>query len=94
MYVCFSSNVTRQLRVNIQANLLIPNLAILPSKEDGEEINRAIFTTNSKLMELINEQNSFVEEEAKAQNANLRTQGGLKTMLFVEIIVCIILGCL
>lgn len=45
-------------------------------------------------MELINEQNSFVEEEAKAQNANLRTQGGLKTMLFVEIIVCIILGCL
>jgi hypothetical protein len=32
---------------------------MLPSKEDGEEINRAIFTTNSKLMELINEQNSF-----------------------------------
>lgn len=94
LYVCFSSTADQQLRVNIQANLMIPNLNVLPSKEDGEEVNRAIFSANSQLMQLIREQESFAEDEAKAQNANLRTQSGLKTMLFVEILVCVFLGCI
>ena len=46
---------------------MLPEVSELPSKKDGDELNRALFMTNSKMLELIADHKSFEKEEQKAQ---------------------------
>lgn len=72
VFVCISHNVTRRVRVNLQVNLMLPEVSSLPSKKDGDELNRALFTANAKMIELINDHYSFEKEEQAAQAVDLK----------------------
>lgn len=71
------SDAKRRIRAKVQVNLMLPDVSELPTKKEGDELNRALFTTNSRLMELINDHKSFEEEEQKAQAVSIPLKGDI-----------------
>lgn len=69
--VCFINHGEKPVEAQIIINLSLPELEDLPTKEEGEVLNRELFNTNSKLIEVINEQVRFEKKEKEGQNVVL-----------------------
>lgn len=94
IYICLGSNTTTALRVEAIPNLVLPDQESFPTKEDAEDLQYALFKTNSKLMELINQHVEFGFEEQKGHEANLLVDEGLRNLMLVEVVVIIVIATL
>ena len=63
MYICFTSNKTEPLNLEIIPNLMLPDQETFPTLDEAGKLHRELFVTNSKLMELINQQTEFERQE-------------------------------
>jgi hypothetical protein len=63
VYVCIFSNTTKQINIEIIPNLMLPDQETFPTADDGDKLQRALFVTNSKMMELINQHVEFEHSE-------------------------------
>lgn len=72
--------------------LTLPDQETFPTKDDAEDLQYQLFQTNSKLMELINQHIEFESNEQKGYQANLKIDSGLKSLMFAEVGIMIIIG--
>lgn len=63
VYVCIFANTTKHINVEIIPNLMLPDQETFPTADDGEKLQRALFVTNSKMMELNNQHVEFERSE-------------------------------
>lgn len=92
IYVCVLSNTTQKIAVELIPNLVLPDQSTIPSADDADMLQRNLFVTNSRFMELINEQKDFEQKEQEGLEANLRVEKGLKNMMFLELLVIVVIG--
>lgn len=92
IYVCVLSNTTQKIAVELIPNLMIKGQESFPTKEDADELQRALFVTNSKFMEVTNQHVEFEKKEEEGLEANLRVESGLRTMMMVELIIILLIG--
>jgi hypothetical protein len=63
VYVCIFTNATKKINIEVIPNLMLPDQETFPTAEDGDKLQRALFVTNSKMMELINQHVEFEQSE-------------------------------
>lgn len=72
-------------------NLMLPDQESFPTSDDAGTLQRELFLTNSKIMQLINQQQEFEENEQRgmqvsaAHQANLRIENSLRSMMFIQV---------
>lgn len=92
IYVCLQSNTTKPLLVEVLPNLMLPDQESFPTSEDAGTLTRELFVTNSKLMQLINQQQEFEGNEQRGLEANFRLEDNLRYMMFIQLSVIVIIG--
>lgn len=70
IFVCMQSNTTKPILVEILPNLMLPDQESFPTTDDAKTLERELFLTNSKLMQLINQQEEFAENEQRGVEVN------------------------
>jgi hypothetical protein len=93
IYVCVLSNTTQKIAVELIPNLMVKGQESFPTKEDSDELQRALFVANSKFMEVTNQHSEFEKKEEEGLEANLRVESGLKTMMMIELGIILFIGC-
>ena len=71
---------------------MLPDQESLPTADDADQLQRALFVTNSKFMEVINQQTDFERKEQEGIEANFRVETGLRKMMFIELGVVVFIG--
>lgn len=92
VYVCVLSNTTQYIAVELIPNLMLPEFNYIPTSEDADKLQRALFVTNSKFMEVINQQSDFERREQEGLEANFRVESGLRKMMFIELSIIVVIG--
>ena len=72
---------------------MLPDQESLPTADDADKLQRALFVANSKFMEVINQQTDFERKEQEGVEANFRVESGLRKMMFIELAVVVVIGC-
>lgn len=65
IYLCLQSNTTKPVLVEILPNLMLPDQESFPTADDAGTLQRELFLTNSKIMQLINQQEEFEGNERR-----------------------------
>lgn len=91
VYLCILANTTKPLVVEIIPNLMLPDQESFPTKGDADRLQRELFVTNSKLLELIGQQIEFKRNEEEGMQANMRVEDGLKWTLYLELVLIVII---
>ncbi len=92
VYVCVLSNTTQYIAVELIPNLMLPEFTSLPTADEADKLQRALFVTNSKFMEVINQQTEFEKREQEGLEANFRVESGLRKMMFIELSIIVVIG--
>lgn len=77
IYVCLQSNTTKSILVEILPNLMLPDQESFPTADDAGTLQRELFVTNSKIMQLINQQEEFEGNEQRGMEVSLISIGQL-----------------
>lgn len=86
------SNTTQKIAVELIPNLMVKGQESFPTKDDSDELQRALFVANSKFMEVTNQHAEFERREEEGLEANLRVESGLRTMMMVELVIILLIG--
>jgi hypothetical protein len=70
VYICVISNTTELIGVELIPNLMAADQKTIPSSEEGDKLVSALFHTNSKFLELINQQTEFEHKEQEGLNVS------------------------
>ena len=99
IYLCVFSNTTQKINVELIPNLMLPDQESFPTSDDADKLHRSLFITNSKMMELINQQIEFENSENEGMRvtpyniqANIRVEDGLRNTLYLELIVVVVIA--
>ena len=65
IYVCLQSNTSKPILVEILPNLMLPDQESFPTADEAGFLQRELFVTNSKIMQLINQQQEFETNEQR-----------------------------
>lgn len=71
---------------------MLPDQETLPTADDADQLQRALYLTNSKFYEVINQQTDFEKKEQEGFDANLRVEEGLRKIMFIELGVIVLIG--
>ena len=73
---------------------MLPDQETFPTQDEAGKLHRELFVTNSKLMELINQQTEFDAQERKGMEVgrpvtqtNLRIESSLRNTMFAQILI-------
>ncbi len=95
VFVCLFTNSTKRINIEVIPNLMLPDQETFPTADDADKLQRALFVTNSKMMELINQHVEFEHSEhagmevVPAHQANVRVEDSLRNILFIELLVVV-----
>lgn len=92
VYVCLISNTTKPILVEFLPNLILPDQESFPTANEAGEVHRELFTTNSKLMELINQYHEFEADEQRGIEANFRIEAKLKHIMFFQLSIIVVIA--
>lgn len=92
IYVCLQTNTTKPLLVEVLPNLMLPDQLSFPTSDDAGSLVRELFVTNSKIMQLINQQQEFQSNEQKGIEANFRLEDNLRYMMFVQLSIIVVIA--
>ena len=70
IYVCLQSNTTKSILVEILPNLMLPDQESFPTVDEAGTLQRELFVTNSKIMQLINQQEEFESNEQRGMEVS------------------------
>lgn len=71
IYICLLSNTTKPVLVELLPNLMMPDQESFPTADDAGTLQRELFLTNSKLMQLINQQEEFEANEQRGMDVGI-----------------------
>lgn len=85
MYICVISNTTELIGVELVPNLMLPDQNTIPTSDEADRLQTALFSTNSKFMEIINLQYEFEKSEEKGFEASECDPGKLEDRREAEV---------
>ena len=86
------SNTTKPVLVELLQNLMLPGQESFPTSDDAGTLTRELFLANSKIMELINQQQEFANNEQRGTEANFKLENNIRYMLFVQMSIIVVIG--
>lgn len=92
IYICLTSNTSKPILVEFLPNLIMPDQESFPTANEAGSLERELFVTNSKIMELLNQHKEFEDNEQQGIEANFRIESRLKRVMFIQLSVMIVIA--
>ena len=78
--------------MQIIPNLTPPDQTSIPTADDADEVIRGLFVTNSKFLEMENQQREFETIEQATYNRNSKLDSTVMQSLYLELAVVVLIG--